>query len=60
MEANDVGEEGTSDGGRRVGVAERDGVSILGKVVDHCKDDTLAMLLGEAFNEVQGNIRPNL
>ena len=41
-------------------MAERDEVHILGEVVDHRMDDGLAAHLGEALDEVHGNIRPDL
>jgi hypothetical protein len=52
VEAYNVVEEGASDGGGRVGVAEHYEVSVLRKAVDHREDDALAIHLGQPFNKV--------
>ena len=60
VEADDTVEEGPGHGRRRVGMTERDEVSILGEAVDHRENDRLAAHLGEALDEVHGDIRPDL
>jgi len=41
-------------------VAERDEVRVLGEAVDHREHDGLAADLGEALDEVHGDVRPHL
>ena len=60
METNDTVEEGTGHGCSSVGMAERDEVSILGEAIDHHENDRFAAHLGEALDEVHGDICPDL
>ena len=53
-------EEGASDGGGRVGMAEGDEVCILGELVDDGEDDGFAANLQKPFDEVHRDIRPHL
>ena len=60
MEADDVVEESSRDGGGGVGVAERDEVRVFGEAVDHRENDGLAAHLGKALDEVHGDVIPDL
>ena len=52
--------EGTSDGRRGVGVAERDEVRVLGEAIDDGEDDRLAADLGQPLDKVHGDVNPHL
>ena len=60
MKPDNVGEERSRDGGRRVGVAACYEVGVLREAVDPREYDSIAVHLGEPFNEVQRNVSPNL
>ena len=60
MEADDAVEERAGDGRCRVGVAERDEVRVLGETIDDRQDHRFAGHLGQALDEVDGDIRPHL
>jgi hypothetical protein len=60
VEADDAIEESPRHGCGCIRMAERDRVCILGEAFDHCEDDGLAAHLGEALNEVHGDISPHL
>jgi hypothetical protein len=56
MEADNLGEKGTSHCCRRVGMAEGYEVCRFGKAVHHGENDCLAVDLGEALDEVHGYV----
>jgi hypothetical protein len=59
VEADNLIEERLGNRGGRVGVAEVDKMCILGEVIHHGEDDRLAIDIGESFDEVHRDIRPN-
>lgn len=59
MQANDVVEEGASNGGRHVWVAQWDDMGIRRKPINHGEDNTFTMDLGECLHEVHGDVRPD-
>ena len=56
MQANYVVEEGASDGGRRVRVAQWDEMGVLREPVNHGEDNTFTVDLGERLHEVHGDV----
>ena len=59
MEAHNLGEEGLSDGLRRVGVRQGDKMAVLAEAVHDGEDDRLALHLGQRLNEVDADVGPN-
>jgi hypothetical protein len=56
MELDDAIEEGFGDQSGNVGVAQRDEMSMLGEPINHDQDDTLAMDVRKAFDEIKRNV----
>uniref|UniRef100_A0A0A8ZTW4 Uncharacterized protein n=1 Tax=Arundo donax TaxID=35708 RepID=A0A0A8ZTW4_ARUDO len=59
MEANDVGEEGVSDGLGGVGVRQGDEMAVLAEAIHDGEDDRLALHLGQRLDEVDADVRPH-
>lgn len=60
MEADHLIEEDARHCRRRVGVAERNEVGVLREAVDHDEDGCLAVHAGKSFDEVLGDVLPDL
>jgi hypothetical protein len=59
MEANDVSEEGVSDGLSGVGVRQGDEMAVLAEAIHNREDDRLALHLGQRLNEVDADVSPH-
>jgi hypothetical protein len=59
MEANDIGEEGVSDGHGGVGVRQGNEMAVLDKEIDDGEDDRLALHLGQRLDEVDTDVSPH-
>jgi hypothetical protein len=59
MEANDVGEEGVSDGLSGVGVRQGDEMAVLAEAIHDGEDDSLALHLGQRLDEVNADVSPH-
>jgi hypothetical protein len=60
MQANDAIEERPGDGGRCVRVPQQEEVGVLRETVDDREDHRFARHLGQALDEVDGDVRPHL
>ena len=56
MQSDNGFEERLRHCGRRVGVTQGDEVSMLGELINHRQDDTLAVVTRQALNEVHGDV----